>query len=167
MRYLGDPSAPMTPPSPEGMAEMGAFAEEATKAGVLLATGGVAPLNEAVKVQYHDGEFTVLDAYLAPEPTIAQRIVRAKKTLATAKVPFGTPDSQQRPSRLSSVLEVIYLIFNEGYSATAGDHWMRRPGRPGPRRAARRRGRSLHPAGRHRRLPRPRVPGWPACAATC
>jgi RNA polymerase sigma factor (sigma-70 family) len=64
-------------------------------------------------------------AYLVPEPTIAQRIVRAKKTLARAQVPFETPDSQQRPSRLASVLEVIYLIFNEGYSATAGDDWMR------------------------------------------
>ena len=64
-------------------------------------------------------------AYLVAEPTIAQRIVRAKKTLAQAKVPFETPDSQQRPSRLSSVLEVMYLIFNEGYSATAGDDWMR------------------------------------------
>ena len=64
-------------------------------------------------------------AYLVAEPTIAQRIVRAKKTLAQAKVPFETPDSQQRPSRVSSVLEVMYLIFNEGYSATAGDDWMR------------------------------------------
>jgi RNA polymerase sigma-70 factor, ECF subfamily len=64
-------------------------------------------------------------AYLAPEPTIAQRIVRAKKTLAGARVPFEVPDPQQRPARLSSVLEVIYLIFNEGYSATAGDDWMR------------------------------------------
>jgi hypothetical protein len=58
---LGDPNAPMTPPSPEMMAEMGKFVEEATKAGVLLATGGVGPLSEAVKVQYRDGEFTVLD----------------------------------------------------------------------------------------------------------
>ena len=64
-------------------------------------------------------------AYLVPEPTIAQRIVRAKKTLASAHVPFETPDSQTRPARLASVLEVIYLIFNEGYSATAGDDWMR------------------------------------------
>ena len=64
-------------------------------------------------------------AYLVPEPTIAQRIVRAKKTLASARVPFETPDSQARPARLASVLEVIYLIFNEGYSATAGDDWMR------------------------------------------
>jgi RNA polymerase sigma-70 factor, ECF subfamily len=64
-------------------------------------------------------------AYLVPEPTIAQRIVRAKKTLAQANVPFEVPDAQQRPARLSSVLEVIYLIFNEGYSATAGDDWMR------------------------------------------
>jgi len=64
-------------------------------------------------------------AYLVPEPTIAQRIVRAKKTLAGAHVPFETPNSQARPARLASVLEVIYLIFNEGYSATAGDDWMR------------------------------------------
>jgi len=60
-----------------------------------------------------------------PEPTIAQRIVRAKKTLSSARVPFETPDSQARPARLASVLEVIYLIFNEGYAATAGDDWMR------------------------------------------
>jgi RNA polymerase sigma factor (sigma-70 family) len=64
-------------------------------------------------------------AYLAPEPTIAQRIVRAKKTLAKAQVPFEVPASEERAARLSSVLEVIYLIFNEGYSATAGDDWMR------------------------------------------
>ncbi len=64
-------------------------------------------------------------AYLLPEPTVAQRIVRAKKTLASAHVPFETPDSHERPARLASVLEVIYLIFNEGYSATAGDDWMR------------------------------------------
>jgi RNA polymerase sigma factor (sigma-70 family) len=64
-------------------------------------------------------------AYLVPEPTIAQRIVRAKKTLARAQVPFQVPDAAERPARLSSVLEVIYLIFNEGYSATAGDDWMR------------------------------------------
>ena len=64
-------------------------------------------------------------AYLVPEPTIAQRIVRAKKTLAKAQVPFEVPGTEERPARLSSVLEVIYLIFNEGYSATAGDDWMR------------------------------------------
>jgi RNA polymerase sigma-70 factor, ECF subfamily len=64
-------------------------------------------------------------AYLVPEPTIAQRIVRAKKTLARAQVPFEVPGAAERPARLSSVLEVIYLIFNEGYSATAGDDWMR------------------------------------------
>jgi RNA polymerase sigma factor (sigma-70 family) len=64
-------------------------------------------------------------AYLVPEPTIAQRIVRAKKTLAQAGVPFETPDRRQRPARLSSVLEALYLIFNEGYSATAGPDWTR------------------------------------------
>jgi RNA polymerase sigma factor (sigma-70 family) len=64
-------------------------------------------------------------AYVVPEPTIAQRIVRAKRTLAAARIPFETPGSKERPARLASVLEVIYLIFNEGYSATAGDDWMR------------------------------------------
>jgi len=64
-------------------------------------------------------------AHLVPEPTIAQRIVRAKRALARARVRFEAPSSQARPARLASVLEVIYLIFNEGYSATAGDHWTR------------------------------------------
>jgi RNA polymerase sigma factor (sigma-70 family) len=64
-------------------------------------------------------------AFLSTEPTIAQRIVRAKKTLADAKVPFEVPRGEDRAERLSSVLEVLYLIFNEGYSATAGDDWMR------------------------------------------
>jgi RNA polymerase sigma factor (sigma-70 family) len=64
-------------------------------------------------------------AFLVPEPTIAQRIVRAKRTLAEARVPFEAPSAPERASRLSSVLEVIYLIFNEGYAATAGDDWMR------------------------------------------
>jgi RNA polymerase sigma-70 factor (ECF subfamily) len=64
-------------------------------------------------------------AYLVPEPTIAQRIVRAKRTLARAQVPFEVPIPEERPARVDSVLEVVYLIFNEGYSATAGDDWMR------------------------------------------
>jgi RNA polymerase sigma-70 factor (ECF subfamily) len=64
-------------------------------------------------------------AFLVPEPTIAQRIVRAKRTLAEAKVPFEVPRGPELQSRLSSVLGVLYLVFNEGYSATAGDDWMR------------------------------------------
>lgn len=64
-------------------------------------------------------------AFLVPEPTIAQRIVRAKRTLADARVPFEVPRGDEFTARLSSVLQVIYLVFNEGYSATAGDDWMR------------------------------------------
>jgi RNA polymerase sigma factor (sigma-70 family) len=64
-------------------------------------------------------------AFLAPEPTIAQRIVRAKRTLAEERVPFEVPRAAELAARLSSVLEVIYLVFNEGYSATAGDDWLR------------------------------------------
>jgi RNA polymerase sigma factor (sigma-70 family) len=64
-------------------------------------------------------------AFLVPESTIAQRIVRAKRTLAEAHVPFEVPREAERAVRLSSVLEVVYLIFNEGYAATAGDDWMR------------------------------------------
>lgn len=64
-------------------------------------------------------------AFLVPEPTIAQRIVRAKRSLADAKIPFEVPERSQLDERLSSVLEVIYLIFNEGYSATSGTDWVR------------------------------------------
>jgi RNA polymerase sigma factor (sigma-70 family) len=64
-------------------------------------------------------------AFLAPEPTIAQRIVRAKRTLSEARVPFEVPRGPDLAGRLSSVLEVIYLVFNEGYSATSGEDWTR------------------------------------------
>ena len=64
-------------------------------------------------------------AFLVPEATIAQRIVRAKRTLSEARVPFELPAPAELGSRLASVLEVIYLIFNEGYTATSGEHWMR------------------------------------------
>jgi RNA polymerase sigma factor (sigma-70 family) len=64
-------------------------------------------------------------AFLTAEPTIAQRIVRAKRTLADRQVPFEVPPAGERPARLASVLEVVYLIFNEGYTATAGDSWTR------------------------------------------
>jgi RNA polymerase sigma factor (sigma-70 family) len=64
-------------------------------------------------------------AFLVPEPTVAQRIVRAKRALSEARVPFEVPRGPDLAARLSSVLEVVYLIFNEGYSATAGEDWMR------------------------------------------
>jgi RNA polymerase sigma factor (sigma-70 family) len=64
-------------------------------------------------------------AFLVPESTIAQRIVRAKRTLADARVPYEVPEGAELAPRLSSVLEVVYLVFNEGYAATAGDDWMR------------------------------------------
>ncbi|MFT3859640.1 MAG: RNA polymerase sigma factor [Aquabacterium sp.] len=64
-------------------------------------------------------------AFLVPEPTMAQRIVRAKRTLSSARVPFEVPRGQELRERLASVLSVIYLIFNEGYSASAGEDWMR------------------------------------------
>jgi len=64
-------------------------------------------------------------AFLVPEPTVAQRIVRAKRTLADRRIPFEIPPPEQRAQRLAPVLEVIYLIFNEGYTATAGNGWMR------------------------------------------
>jgi predicted RNA polymerase sigma factor len=64
-------------------------------------------------------------AFLVPEPTVAQRIVRAKRTLAEARVPFEVPRGEELDARLSSVLAVIYLVFNEGYAATAGDDWVR------------------------------------------
>ncbi len=64
-------------------------------------------------------------AFLVPEPTIAQRVVRAKRTLSEARVPFEVPGADARSERLAAVLEVIYLVFNEGYSATSGAHWTR------------------------------------------
>jgi RNA polymerase sigma factor (sigma-70 family) len=67
----------------------------------------------------------IAHAFLVPEPTIAQRMVRAKRTLSEAGVPFEVPRGEERAKRLPSVLEVIYLIFNEGYAATSGEDWMR------------------------------------------
>ena len=75
-------------------------------------------------------------AFLVSEGTVAQRIVRAKRTLAEARVPFEMPGRDDLAERLSGVLEVVYLVFNEGYSATAGEHWVR-PRRPQSREAAR------------------------------
>jgi predicted RNA polymerase sigma factor len=67
----------------------------------------------------------IASAFLVPEPTVAQRIVRAKRTLAAARVPFEVPQKDELATRLSSVLEVIYLMFNEGYAASSGGSWIR------------------------------------------
>src|SRR5579862_3133243 len=67
----------------------------------------------------------IASAFLVPEPTVAQRIVRAKRTLAAARVPFEAPSREQLPERLGDVLEVVYLIFNEGYAASSGDRVVR------------------------------------------
>jgi len=67
----------------------------------------------------------IASAFLVPEPTIAQRIVRAKRTLAAARVPFDVPPKAELAARLSSVLEVVYLMFNEGYAASSGGSWIR------------------------------------------
>src|SRR5689334_6731752 len=71
------------------------------------------------------GTDEIARAFLVSEATVAQRIVRAKRALAEARVPFEVPRGPERAARLGSVLEVIYLVFNEGYAATAGDDWLR------------------------------------------
>src|ERR1700694_293794 len=89
----------------------------------VLASEGRAPLTLRLLGGLTTEE--IARAFLVPVPTVAQRIVRAKRTLSEARVPFEVPGAHERAARLSSVLEVIYLIFNEGYSATAGDDWVR------------------------------------------
>ena len=115
-------------------------------------------------------------AFLVPEPTVAQRIVRAKRALSEARVPFEVPRGADRAARLSSVLEVLYLIFNEGYAATAGEDWMRpalcedalRAG-PHPGRADARGGRGPRPGRAHGDpgLAHPRADGARAASRSC
>jgi RNA polymerase sigma-70 factor (ECF subfamily) len=89
----------------------------------VLATEGRVALTLRLLGGLTTGE--IARAFLVPEPTVAQRIVRAKRTLAEKQVPFEVPRAPELPARLASVLDVIYLVFNEGYAATAGDDWMR------------------------------------------
>src|SRR5258708_1943188 len=89
---------------------------------VLSTEGRVAPPLRLLSVLTTE---EIARAFLVPEAPIAQRIVRAKRTLAAARVPFEVPRGAELAARLASVLEVIYLVFNEGYAATAGDDWMR------------------------------------------
>lgn len=86
-----------------------------------------APARVALTLRVVGGLATpeIARAFLSPEPTVAQRIVRAKKTLAEQRIPFEVPPPQERAARLASVLEVVYLVFNEGHSATLGDDWVR------------------------------------------
>ena len=92
-----------------------------------MSSGAVGRARVALTLRMVGGLSTdeIARAFLVPEPTMAQRIVRAKKTLAESKVPFEVPRGEDRRARLASVLEVVYLVFNEGYAATAGEHWMR------------------------------------------
>jgi predicted RNA polymerase sigma factor len=96
---------------------------------IFVACHPVLPVNSRVALTLRlVGGLTTAEiarAYVVPESTIAQRIVRAKKAIAKAGVPFEIPSGEDRAVRLGAVLEVVYLIFNEGYSATAGDDWMR------------------------------------------
>jgi RNA polymerase sigma factor (sigma-70 family) len=86
-----------------------------------------APSRAALTLRLLGGLTTeeIARAFMVAEPTIAQRIVRAKRTLAELRIPFEVPPAPERAERLASVLEVVYLVFNEGYSATAGDDWLR------------------------------------------
>jgi len=89
----------------------------------VLSTEGRAALTLRMVAGLSTGE--IARAFLVAEATVAQRIVRAKRSLAEARVPFAVPDGAERRARLASVLQVIYLLFNEGYSASAGDDWLR------------------------------------------
>jgi RNA polymerase sigma factor (sigma-70 family) len=121
-RELEDEPAPAEPPSPDDI-------DDDLLRLVFTACHPVlpAPARIALTLRLLGGLTTpeIARAFLVPESTVAQRIVRAKRALAKARVPFEVPYGQDRAQRLSSVLEVIYLVFNEGYSATAGDDLLR------------------------------------------
>ena len=93
----------------------------------ILVTGGAGFVGGALTLKLVCGLSTedVARAFLAPESTIAQRIVRAKRTLAAASIRFELPGPEERPARLDAVREVVYLVFNEGYTATSGERWIR------------------------------------------
>jgi predicted RNA polymerase sigma factor len=137
-----DDSERGVPPATDMLEAMGKFNEELVNAGVMLAADGLKASSHGKRVAFDGPGRTVIDgpfaeltlrvigglttdeiarAFLSNEATIAQRIVRAKKTIGKAGFGFEAPRGAERAARLSSVLEVIYLIFNEGYAATAGD----------------------------------------------
>ncbi|HEV2636135.1 MAG TPA: DUF6596 domain-containing protein [Actinocrinis sp.] len=121
-RTLADAPAPAEPPDPDDIDD-DLLRLIFTACHPVLSTEARIALTLRLLGGLTTGE--IARACLAAEPTVAQRIVRAKRTLARADVPFEVPYGQDRAARLGSVLEVVYLIFNEGYSATAGDDWLR------------------------------------------
>ncbi|QNP75789.1 RNA polymerase sigma factor [Streptomyces roseirectus] len=117
-----------TTPPPEGDTDADDFGDDVLRLVFMACHPVLTPAARTALILRLLGGLTTAEiarAYLAPEATVAQRIVRAKRTLAEKNVAFEVPHGPDREARLGSVLDVIYLIFNEGYAATAGDDWLR------------------------------------------
>ncbi|WP_405486554.1 RNA polymerase sigma factor [Nocardia sp. NBC_00511] len=117
-----------SPPGPQPGDESPAIADDLLRM-IFTACHPVlsAPARTALTLRMVGGLTTteIARAYLVPESTVAQRIVRAKKTIADKRIPYEVPEGAELAARLDSVLEVVYLIFNEGYTATSGESWVR------------------------------------------